>query len=87
MDSEEFGEGVLELTQLAGRYRTAIMCAEGLPERCHRRLISDWLQIHGTKVLHLISAERVQAHQLPSFARIEGGRIVYDGGATKSLGF
>jgi uncharacterized protein (DUF488 family) len=85
MDSNEFLEGARELMDLTGRHRTAIMCAEALPERCHRRLISDWLQVRGIRVLHIISAKGVEPHQLTSFARLEGERIIYDGGQAELL--
>src|SRR5829696_2264441 len=46
MSTEEFKEGISELLSLKNEHLTAlivIMCAEALPWRCHRRLISDYL--------------------------------------------
>jgi|SRR5215207_5988003 len=46
MSTEEFKEGISELLSLKKEHLTAlivIMCAEALPWRCHRRLISDYL--------------------------------------------
>src|SRR5258705_5148406 len=43
MSSEEFAEGYERLTSLATQSRTALMCAETLWWRCHRRLIADHL--------------------------------------------
>src|SRR5690348_10838294 len=40
MLTEPFREGIDKLLELAGRKRTAIVCAEGLFWQCHRRLIS-----------------------------------------------
>src|SRR5262245_55226017 len=45
MESEEFLEAAEQLLEVGQRARTAIRCAEALPQRCHRRLISDWLLI------------------------------------------
>jgi uncharacterized protein (DUF488 family) len=40
---EEFAAGLVELLTLAWRLRTAVMCAELLWWRCHRRMIADVL--------------------------------------------
>ena len=80
METPEFQDAVHELLALARRARTAILCAEALPHRCHRRLVSDWLVAHGVSVQHLLGPKRVEAHTLTPFARIDGDRLVYDGG-------
>src|SRR5690606_11927164 len=49
----EFADGLFELLMLAGGLRTAVMCAEVLWWRCHRRLISDVLTSLGVDVLHI----------------------------------
>lgn len=59
---------------------TAVMCAEAFPHRCHRRLIADRLVAAGHEVVHLLDEERTERHQLPDFARVEDGRVIYDGG-------
>lgn len=80
MDTPEFAEAVGALRDWASRRPTAVMCAEALPERCHRRLISDWLTAHGVEVVHLLDTSRSRAHELPDFARVEQGRVIYDAG-------
>jgi uncharacterized protein (DUF488 family) len=60
----------------------AIMCAETLWWRCHRRLISDALVIAGVEVIHLIDASKHQAHRLhPAVRGDDRRRPVYDVGA------
>ncbi|HEX6198979.1 MAG TPA: DUF488 family protein, partial [Thermoanaerobaculia bacterium] len=63
----------------------AVMCAEALPERCHRRLLADWLTVHGAAVVHILDETRTRPHALPGFARVEGDRLIYDGGQMELL--
>src|SRR3990172_3276032 len=75
MQTEEFARGLDELWDLAGRCRTAIMCAEALYRRCHRALIGDAFMVRGGTVSHILSARKVEAHRMPSFAVVLEGRI------------
>jgi len=77
-ETEEFARGLDQLLALARRQRTAFMCAEALHWQCHRCLIADQLVVRGHCVRHIQSRERAVAHQLPDFARIVDGRIIYD---------
>src|SRR5262249_19584161 len=43
MQTPEFEQGLDELIDVAKARRTVIMCAEAVPWRCHRSLISDAL--------------------------------------------
>jgi uncharacterized protein (DUF488 family) len=79
MGSEAFAEGLDRLIEGAGRGKTAIMCAEAVPWRCHRSLIADALTVAGHPVEHIISSSKPQAHTLTPFARTEGGIITYPG--------
>lgn len=83
-DTEEFARALAELGALAAERPTAIMCAEALWWQCHRRLIADHLLVAGWQVLHL-GRDRPAEHRLPDFARVVGGRIVYDGSTTPPL--
>lgn len=50
----DFLEGISDLEEIAGRGRTAIMCAEEDPARCHRRLlIAPVLERRGHEVLDI----------------------------------
>ena len=75
--SEEFAEGLFELTMIAGGLRSAVMCAEVLWWRCHRRLISDVLVSLGETVLHVRGEEPAEAHRLTPPAHIVDGVLTY----------
>ncbi|MFB3879923.1 MAG: DUF488 family protein [Armatimonadota bacterium] len=73
----EFEAAVNELTQLATDTRIAIMCAEAVPWRCHRWLLSDALVVRGVEVRHITSAAAPEAHKLTEFAVVKEGTITY----------
>ncbi len=78
MDSDAFQGALARLITLAGASPTAVMCAEAVPWRCHRQLIADALVARGHAVGHILSPDRVDAHRLTSFARVESdGRVRY----------
>lgn len=79
MLTEEFREGVEKLLEIARQKRTAIMCAEGLFWRCHRRLVSDFLVARGVTVQHILPAGKLQPHTLTPGAVVEGRRVTYPG--------
>jgi uncharacterized protein (DUF488 family) len=78
MDSDAFADVAGKLIDVAGRYRTGIMCAEAKPEGCHRRLLCDWLVANGVDVIHAVDADTGQPHAVTESARLDGGRVVYD---------
>jgi len=77
MQTSEFTRGLDALIELAEKKRSALMCAEAVPWRCHRSLIADALLIRGIKVEDIMSLERCQNHRLTSFAKVRGRRITY----------
>ena len=79
MQTSEFAEGLQQLIELASKAPTAIMCAEAVPWRCHRALVSDALSARGFAVQHIQSASVVQSHSLTPFAKIDGTRVTYPG--------
>ena len=80
MNSEEFAHGYERLTSLANGSRTAVMCAETLWWRCHRRLIADRLTVDGWTVTHLFAPGKSEPHVLWDAARTLDGHLVYDAG-------
>ena len=78
MRSAEFRAGIAELLASLAERATAIMCAEASPYRCHRRLISDWAELHGIEVVHLIDEARSERHHVTPFARRDGDDVVYE---------
>jgi uncharacterized protein (DUF488 family) len=69
-----------ELRTLAGDSRTAIMCAEALPWRCHRRLLADRFVVLGWGVFDIMSPGKAAEHALTEFARVDDGRVTYPAG-------
>ncbi|MCP8316596.1 MAG: DUF488 domain-containing protein [archaeon] len=64
LESEDFKKGIEELLDIAKKGRVAIMCAEILWFRCHRRYISNELVKLGHKVIHIIDEKRVYEHKI-----------------------
>jgi uncharacterized protein (DUF488 family) len=82
METPEFGAALERLIRCAAGTPTAILCAEAVPWRCHRRLISDALLAQGVEVLHILGPGRADPHELDPNARIlPGGRLLYAGPA------
>jgi uncharacterized protein (DUF488 family) len=77
MQTPEFEAGLQRLMKLAGQKRSAIMCAEAVPWRCHRSLIADALTVRGIQVEDIMSMKRSQLHSLTSFARVSDSHIIY----------
>jgi uncharacterized protein (DUF488 family) len=77
MQTRDFEAGLERLIKLAKHKRSALMCAEAVPWRCHRSLIADSLVARGIRVADIISGKRSQPHTLTSFANIHGNRITY----------
>ena len=77
MQTKEFTDNLLKIVALARENCLALMCAEALPWRCHRSLISDALVVRHIKVLHIISATSTITHELTEFAHVEGTKITY----------
>jgi uncharacterized protein (DUF488 family) len=77
MQTEAFLSGLETLIQLARSKRTAIMCAEAVPWRCHRSLVADALGVRGIPVVEILSETSYRTHKLTSFAQLEGMRITY----------
>lgn len=71
MRSEEFGTALAELEGAGRGAPTAIMCAEAVWWRCHRRLIADALLVRGWRVEHLGIGEGRAVHELPAFAVVD----------------
>jgi len=81
MASAEFSHDLARLEEMARESPTAYMCAETLWWRCHRRMLSDVLVVHGWDVIHLLGSGKSEPHRLWDVARIVDGSLVYDGGA------
>jgi uncharacterized protein (DUF488 family) len=77
MQTPAFDAGLERLLGLARTKRSALMCAEVVPWRCHRSLIGDALAVRKIPVEDIISGGRTRPHTLTPFARVRGTRITY----------
>lgn len=77
MQTEEFQRALEELMAYGTDMKTAIMCAEAVPWRCHQSLIADALVSRGWDIRHVMSPEKATRHVLTSFAHFEEGKLAY----------
>lgn len=77
MGTDEFGQGLAELCELARHEMPAIMCSEAVPWRCHRRLITDALIVFGVEVRHIMSSTSVKPATLSPHALVSNGSLTY----------
>jgi uncharacterized protein (DUF488 family) len=76
--SDEFRDGLAHLRELGHARRCAIMCAETVWWRCHRRIITDYLLAAGESVFHILGPGHVDEALLTAAAqRQPGGRLIY----------
>ena len=85
MQTAEFESALNTLGKAASHEAVAIMCAEAVPWRCHRSLISDALCARGYRVEHIMSATKSNPHTMTSFARLEGTSVVYPASGQETL--
>ena len=77
MQTQAFQDGLGMLIEFGRKKRTAIMCAEAVPWRCHRSLVADALTVRGIPVIEILSENSYRTHALTPFARVEGMQITY----------
>jgi uncharacterized protein (DUF488 family) len=73
-----FRKGFDRLRALGAEQRVAIMCAEAVWWRCHRRIIADYLLAAGEPVFHILGPGKVEAARITPAARpVAGQGLVY----------
>ena len=70
--SERFRAGFAHLLELGHAQRCAVMCAEAVWWRCHRRIVADHLLAHGETVFHIMGEGRLEP------ARLTPGAVIRD---------
>jgi uncharacterized protein (DUF488 family) len=75
--SESFRQGLAHLREIGHANRCAIMCAEAVWWRCHRRIISDYLLSEGELVFHILGPGHIEPAHMNEGARVEGERVIY----------
>jgi uncharacterized protein (DUF488 family) len=76
--TENFRKGLQELKALAVDKRCAIMCAEAVWWRCHRRIIADYLMAERYPVFHIMGVDKADRAEMNEAAKpITDNTIVY----------
>ncbi len=78
--SEAYKKGIDKLVALSKHQTICIMCAEIVPWRCHRLIISNSLVFKGEKVFHIIGESKLVEHKLGMYgakAVIDNDKIIY----------
>src|SRR4029079_16984037 len=77
MQTPAFRAALDELIARSEAGRTAIMCAEAVPWRCHRSLVADALTARSIEAREIVSETRATPHKLTSFASVDHGEVTY----------
>ena len=72
--SDSFRAGLDALEELAAAHTCAIMCAEAVWWRCHRRIIADYLLSEGYPVFHIMAAGKIEPARMTEGAARTGKR-------------
>jgi len=73
-----FRAGLARLRELGSRQACAVMCAEAVWWRCHRRIIADYLLAEGETVFHILGPAHIEpARSTPSARRMPDGTLIY----------
>jgi len=64
MKTGEFRTALADLIASAENRRVACMCAEKIPDQCHRNRMSDAVVGNGVEVWHIIDKETVREHRV-----------------------
>ncbi|MDB4959169.1 MAG: hypothetical protein JWO36_6738 [Myxococcales bacterium] len=70
-ETPPFTEALDQLLALAATRTCAIMCAEALWWRCHRRIVADYVIARGIPVVHIFNQTKAEPAPLTPFARID----------------
>jgi uncharacterized protein (DUF488 family) len=76
--SERFRQALAHLRERGRTERCAIMCAETVWWRCHRRIITDYLLAAGERVFHILGPSQIESATINEAAQVRGaGTLVY----------
>ncbi len=77
----DFRNGIAELRDLGRAHGCAIMCAEAVWWRCHRRIITDYLLSDGQEVFHIMGRGKIERASMNAAAiREPDGTLLYSDG-------
>ena len=75
--SEEFESGLNRLLAISQTRKCAIMCAEAVWWRCHRRIVTDYLLVRDAKVIHIMDKGKGNEATLSPAAQVHGLKVLY----------
>lgn len=79
--STSYEDGIARLIALATHHRVAYLCAEPMPWRCHRLLVSNTLTVRGFTVWHILAAHTTRQHRMGDWGAQPSidaaGRLIY----------
>lgn len=78
--TEEFEKALDSLIEIAKQQRVCIMCAESVPWKCHRLIISNSLFFKNIKVIHIMGKNKFIEHKINKFgakAEFDGNKVIY----------
>ncbi|MGZ4143659.1 MAG: DUF488 domain-containing protein [Actinomycetota bacterium] len=87
MATQEFSTALDRLIERSEGTDLAVMCAEAVPWRCHRSLLSDALVARGIEVRHIMGVGEAPVHRPSEGARFEGTVVRYPGAEQPHLPF
>ena len=71
-----FHAGLKHLREIGAAQRCAIMCAETVWWRCHRRIITDYLLAAGESVFHILGPGKVEPASINEAARRQDADVL-----------
>lgn len=74
--SDAFRKGLDELEALVAKHACALMCAEAVWWRCHRRIIADYLLAEGYPVFHIMGMGKIEPARMTEAAAPVGERML-----------
>jgi uncharacterized protein (DUF488 family) len=77
MQTRTFRNSLNRCIELAKGGQVVLMCAEGVPWRCHRSLIADALLIRDIDTREITSRVRTRRHSLTPWALVTGSNVSY----------
>jgi len=82
--TDAFRAGFEELRALVREHCCAIMCAEAVWWRCHRRIIADYALLEGIPVMHIMGDHKVVPATLTAGVQLQPrGVLVYSAARTE----
>jgi len=70
-ETPAFARALARLLARSAKETCAIMCAEAVWWRCHRRIVADYALARGAKVSHIFTATKIERATRTPFAKLD----------------